>query len=55
MVIADHHKTKRKMIELLAFVAVVVIVIVAIRIGRQDDAPSYSQSSSIRAGGLSEA
>ena len=54
MVIADHHKTKRKMIELLAFVAVVVIVIVAIRLGRQDNAPSYSQFSSSRVGGLSE-
>lgn len=42
------------MIELLAFVAVVVIVILAIRLGRQDNAPSYSQSSSSRAGGLSE-
>ena len=42
------------MIELLAFVAVVVIVIVAIRLGRQDNAPSYSQSSLSRASGLSE-
>ena len=42
------------MIELLAFVAVVVIVIVAIRLGRKDNAPSYSQSSSSRVGGLSE-
>ena len=42
------------MIELLAYVAVVVIVVVAIRLGRQNNAPSYSQSSSSRAVGLSE-
>lgn len=46
------------MIELLVFVAVVVLVIVAIRLGRQDDTPSYhtSQSSPTprRAGGLSD-
>ena len=46
------------MIELLVFVAVVVLVIVAIRLGRQDDTPSYhtSQSSPTprRAGGISD-
>lgn len=40
------------MIELLVFVAVVVIVIVAIRLGRQDDAPSAPTDH--RAGGLSD-
>ena len=46
------------MIELLVFVAVVVIVIVAVRIGRQDNIPSYRTSqpspTSHRAGGLSD-
>lgn len=46
------------MIELLVFVAVVVLVIVALRIGRQDDAPSYPASqpspTSHRASGLSD-
>ena len=40
------------MIELLVFVAVVVIVIVAVRLGMQDDAPSTT--SDWRAGGLSD-
>ena len=40
------------MIELLVFVAVVVLVIVAIRLGRQDDAPSAPTDH--RAGSLSE-
>lgn len=46
------------MIELLVFVAVVVIVIVAVRIGRQDNIPSYRTSqpspTSHRACGLSD-
>ena len=46
------------MIELLVFVAVVVLVILAVRLGRQDDTLSYhtSQSSPTprRAGGLSD-
>ena len=45
-------KIVEKMIELLAFVAVVVIVIVAIRLGRQDNSPSAQTDR--RAGGLSD-
>ena len=46
------------MIELLVLIAVVVLVIVAVRLGRQDDAPIFTDritaTTSERAGGLSE-